>query len=173
LKRNTVASISLIACFMAVSLLSTLAISSESIALPIVMDDQGFQLTITYYYVSGSNTIILIGSVESPLSVTLASLTGLAFINGVTVGSGRVDQQYLQLTGGVPESVSATVTTNFNIYTALWFGEIAVDGGTRIPFNYDSTSINVVLSAQICTTAQGGHCFSWPGFSHTSTLALL
>jgi hypothetical protein len=141
--------------------------------LPIVIDDQGFGVTITYYYVSGPNTIVLIGTVESPQSLTLASLTGLAYINGVVVGSGSVDQQNLELTGGVPAPVSATVTTYFNIYNALWLGKIEVDDGTTIPFQYDSTPITVVLSGQMCVTPAGLGCVPWPGYNQTTTLAML
>ena len=173
MKRDTVASLGLIACFITVCFLSTPTVSTESIVLPIIIDDQGFGLTITYYYVSGPNSIVLIGSVESPQSLTLASLTGLASINGVSVGTGSVDQQDLQLTGGVPSPVSATITTYFNIYNALWLGEISVDGGTTIPFHYESTPFTVTLSGQMCVTPGGLGCFPWPGFNQTTTLAML
>jgi hypothetical protein len=171
--RDTVTSLSVIACFFAVCFLLTPSLSTESIVLPIVIDDEGFVVTITYYYVNGPNTILLIGSVESPQSLTLTSLTGLASINGVTVGSGSIDEKYLQLTGGVATPVSAPVTTYFNIYAALSLGEIAVDGGTTIPFHYDSTPITVVLSGQMCVTPVGGNCFPWPSFNQTNTLAML
>ena len=173
MRRGTVASLSIIACFVTVLFLSTPSLSAESIALPILMDDEGFNVTITYYYVSGPNTVVLIGSVESPQSSTLVSLTASASINGVTVGSGAVDEQNLQLTGGVAAPVSATVTTNFNIYDALWFGEVAVGDGTTIPFNYDSTPITVLLSGQVCLTAPNLDCLPWPLFNQTSTLAML
>ena len=166
-----VLSLGLIMCSVATCLLLFAPVSTESIVLPIIIDDQGFRVTITYYYVSGPDTIVLVGSVESPQAVTLQSLTGLASINGVTVGSGSVDQQNLQLTSGVAEPVSATVTTNFNIYNALWFGQITVGNGTTIPFHYDSTPINVVLAGQMCTVPQS--CIPWPTFNQTTTLALL
>jgi hypothetical protein len=137
------------------------------------MDDQGFSVTVTYYYISGPNTIVLVGSIESPDTLTLKSLTGFASINGVTVGSGTMDQPYVQLTSGVAMPVSATVTTNFNIYDALWFGQIGIGDGTTIPFYYDSTPITVVITGQLCVTPQGGYCFPWPDFNQTSTLALL
>jgi len=173
MKRDTIASLSLIVCFFSVYFLLTLSVSTESIVLPIVMNNQGFTVTITYYYVDGPNTIVLVGSVESPMSLTLMSLNGLASINGVTVGSGSIDQPYLQLTGGIAAPVSATVTTRFNIYNALWFGEIAVGDGTTIPFHYDSTPITVALSGQMCVAPKGSGCFPWPGFNQTSTLAML
>jgi hypothetical protein len=173
MKSGKVASLSLIICFVASCFLSTPSLSSESIVLPIVIDDQGLGITITYYYVSDPNTIVLIGSVESPQSLTLMSLTGLASINGVTVGSGSMDEQSLQLTAGVATPVSATVTTYFNIYTALWLGEIAVGDGATIPFHYDSTPITVILSGQMCVTAQGSGCFPWPSLNQTNTLAML
>ena len=173
MRRSAIASLSLIACFVAVLFLSTPTLSTESIVLPILMDASGFNVTITYYYVSGPNTVVLIGSVESPQSVVLVSLTASASINGVTVGSGSIDEQNLQLTGGLAAPVSATVTTKFNIYHALWLGDIEVDNGTTIPFHYESTPITVVLSGRACFTPGGGSCFPWPGFNQTSTLAEL
>jgi hypothetical protein len=173
MKRDTAVSLSLMICFVVVCFLVIPSVSTESIVLPIVMDDQGFSVTITYYYVNGPDTIVLVGSVESPQTLTLESLTGLASINGVTVGSGTIDRPYLQLIGGVAMPVSATVTTNFNIYNALWFGEIAVGDGTTIPFHYESTPITVVLSGKVCFAAEGAYCFPWPIFNQTSTLALL
>lgn len=173
MKRGKVATLCLIVCFFSVCFLLIPSVSTESIVLPIVIDDQGFTLTITYYYVSGPNTIVLIGSVESPQTLTLKSLTALASINGVTVGSGGVDEQYLQLIGGVPAPVSATITTYFNIYNALWFGEITVGDGTTIPFYYDSTPITVVLSGQMCLAPNVPYCVPWPSLNQTSTLALL
>jgi hypothetical protein len=165
------ASLSLIACSVAISILLTAPLSTESIVLPIIIDDQGFRVTITYYYVNSPDTIVLVGSVESPDAVTLQSMTGLATISGVTVGSGSVDQQNLQLTGDVAAPVSATVTTNFNIYDALWSGQIAVGNGTTIPFHYDSTPITILLTGQMCTAPQS--CVPWPSFNQTTTLALL
>jgi hypothetical protein len=173
MKSNTAAWLSLIACFAAVCFLLTPSVSTESIVLPHAMYDQGFTVTITYYYVSGPDTIVLIGTVKSPVTLMLKSLTGLAYINGVAVGSGIVDESYLQLTAGMAAPVSATVTTNFNIYDALWFGQITVGDGTTIPFHYASTPITVVLSGQLCGVLQGANCFAWPGFNQTSTLALL
>jgi hypothetical protein len=137
------------------------------------MDDQGFNVTVTYYYISGPYTIVLVGSVRSPDTLTLRSLTGTASINGVKIGYGKVDQPYIQLTSGEPAPVSATVTTNFNIYNALWFGQISFGDGSTIPFYYDSTPITVVLIGQLCVAPQGGYCFPWPGFNQTSTLSLL
>jgi hypothetical protein len=153
--------------------LSTPTVSTESIVLPIVMNDLGFDVTITYYYVSGPNTVVLVGSVESPQSSILVSLTATASINGVMVGSGSLDEQNIQLTSGLAVPVSATVTTNFNIYNALWLGQIVVDGDTAIPFHYESTPITVVLSGRVCLTPAGGNCFPWPGYNQTSTLAEL
>jgi len=173
MRRGVIASLSLAACLVAVLFLSTPAVSTESIVLPIVMDASGFDVTITYYYVSGPNTVVLVGSVESPQSSILVSLTASASINGVPVGSGSIDEQNLQLTGGLAAPVSATVTTNFNIYNALWLGQIVVDGDTAIPFHYESTPITVVLSGRVCLTPAGGDCFPWPGFNQTSTLAEL
>jgi len=173
MRRHSIASLGLIVSFVAVCFLSTPSLSSASIVLPIVMNDQGFSVRITYYYISGPNTVVLIGSVESPESLRLTSLTGAAYINGVPVGSGSLDQPYVQLTGGVASPVSATVTTNFNIYYALSFGEITVDSAnTTIPFHYESTPITVVLSGQVCVL-EGSGCFPWPGFNQTSTLAML
>ena len=173
MRRGTVATLCLIVCFISVCFLLIPSVSTESIVLPFTIDDQGLTLTITYYYVSGPNTIVLIGSVMSPQTLTLKSLIALAFINGVTVGSGSVDEQYLHLDGGVPAPASATVTTYFNIYNALGLGEIAMGDGTTIPFYYDSTPITVVLSGQVCLAPIVAYCVPWPSFNETSTLALL
>jgi len=173
MKRGTVVILSLFACFISVCFLLTTSLSTESIVLPIVINDQGFMITITYYYIQGPNTIILIGSVQSPQTLILRSLTALAFISGVTVGSGAVDEQYQQLTSGVAVPLSATITTHFNIYNALWFGEIAVDDGTTIPFHYDSTPITVVFSGQMCVASNAPYCVPWPTLNETSTLAQL
>src|SRR5271157_5648577 len=151
MKRNTVTSLSLLACFAAVCFLLTPALSSESIALPVVM----------------------VGTVMSPQAMVLKSLTGLAFINGMAVGRGTLDESPLQLMPGVPTPVSATVTTNFNIYYALWFGQIAVGDGRMVPFGYESTPITVILTGQLCALPAGDHCFPWPDFNQTSTLQLL
>jgi hypothetical protein len=173
MKKNTAALLSLIACFLVVFFALTPSLSVASIVLPVVMDDQGFNVTITYYYISGPNTIVLVGSVESPDSLTLRSLTGIASIDGVNVGSGTVDQPYIQLTSGVAAPVSATVTTKFDIYNALWFGQIDTGDGRTIPFYYDSTPVTVVLTGQLCIAPQGTYCFPWPDFNQTSTLSLL
>jgi hypothetical protein len=173
MKGDTVAALSLLACLISVSFLSTPSLSTESIVLPIVIDDQGFRITVTYYYIQGPNTIILIGSVESPQALTLKSLTASAFISGVAVGSGSVDEQNQQLTSGVAAPLSATISTKFNIYNALWFGEIAVDDGTTIPFHYDSTPITVVFSGETCIATNVPYCVPWPSLTQTSTLAML
>jgi len=173
MKRGTVVTLSLVVCFISVCFLLTPSLSVESIVLPIVIDDQGFTLTITYYYVQGPNSVILIGSMESPQTLVLKSLSALAFINGVAVGSGAVDEQNQQLTGGVMVPLSGTITTQFNIYRALWFGEIVVGDGTAIPFNYDSTPITVVFSGQMCEAPNVPYCIPWPTLNETSTLALL
>jgi len=137
------------------------------------MNDQGFVITITAYYVSGAYTLIMVGSVKSPQAMVLKSLTGLAFIDGMAVGTGTLDESPLQLMPGVPTPVSAMVTTNFNIYYALWFGQIAVGDGRTVPFRYESTPITVILTGQLCALPAGDHCFPWPDFNQTSTLALL
>jgi hypothetical protein len=173
MKRNTVTSFSLLACFAVVCFLLTPALSSESISLPVVMNDQGFVITITDYYVSSANTIVMVGTVMSPQAMVLKSLTGLAFVNGMVVGRGTLDESPLQLMPGVPTPVSATVTTNFNIYYALWLGQIAVGDGRIVPFRCESTPITVVLTGQLCALPAGDHCFPWPDFNQTSTLALL
>jgi hypothetical protein len=137
------------------------------------MNDQGFVITITAYYVSGAYTLIMVGSVKSPQAMVLKSLTGLAFIDGMAVGTGTLDESPLQLMPGLSTPVSATVTTNFNIYYALWFGQIAVGDGRTVPFRYESTPITVILTGQLCALPAGDHCFPWPDFNQTSTLALL
>jgi len=173
MKRDKVTWLSLLSCFAAVCFLLTPTLSSESIALPVVMNDQGFVITITDYYVSGAYTIVMVGSVMSPQAMVLKSLTGLAFINGMVVGRGTLDESPLQLMPGLSTPVSATVTTNFNIYYALWFGQIAVGDGRMVPFGYESTPITVVLTGQLCALPAGDHCFPWPDFNQTSTLQLL
>jgi len=173
MKRGTVAWFGRLACFAVVCFLLSPALSSESIALPVVMNDQGFVVTITYYYVTGPYTIVLVGSVMSPQAMVLKSLTGLAFIDGLAVGTGTLDESSLQLMPGLSTSVTATVTTNFNIYYALWLGQITVGRGRTIPFHYESTPITVVLTGQLCALPAANHCFPWPDFNQTSTLALL
>ena len=137
------------------------------------MNDQGFVLTITYYYVSGPFTIVLVGSVTSPEPVMLRSLNGSASIDGVPVGIGVVAESNLRLQAGVAAPLSAIITTNFNIYEALWLGRITMGDGTAIPFRYDSTPITVVLSGQLCALGDSTNCFPWPDFNQTTTLALI
>ena len=173
MKRDTAAWLSLSLCFVAVCLLMTPTLSTESIALPMVLQDQGFTVTITYYYVSGPRNIVLVGSIQSPETVTLKALTGTAFIAGHAVGSGVVDESPLHLTGGIAAPVSATVTTYFNIYNALWLGAIVLPDHTVIPFRYDSTPITVTLSGQLCAEPVAAYCFSWPSYNQTSLLPLL
>ena len=173
MRSDTTARLSLITFLAAVCLIFSPPAYAQSIILPFVVNDQGFTMTITYYYVNGPNTIILIGSIESPQALVLKSLTGLAYVNGITVGRGIVDESNLQLTGGVAAPVSATVTTDFNIYNALWSGRITLRSGASIPFAYYTTPITVVLSGQLCVLPNGGNCFPWPSYNQTSTLALI
>ena len=147
--------------------------SFASAAPPLVMNDQGFVLTIAYYFVSGPFTIVLVGSVTSPESVMLRSLNGTASIGGVPVGIGVVDESNLQLQAGIAAPLSAIITTNFNIYEALWLGRITMGDGAAIPFRYDSTPITVVLSGQLCALGETANCFPWPDFNQTTTLARL
>ena len=173
MRSNATTRLSLITFLAAVCFLFCPSVYAQSIILPLVMNDQGFTMMITYYYVSGPYTIVLIGSLESPQTLVLRSLTGLAYINGTTVGYGMVDEPNLQLTSGIAAPVSATVTTNFNIYNALWSGQRALGSGSSIPFNYYTTPITVVLSGELCLLPIGGDCFAWPSLNQTSTLALL
>ena len=165
--------LSLIVCFTSVCFLMAPTPSFALASPPLVMNDQGFVLTVAYYYVRGPFTIVAVGSVVSPESVMLRSLNGSASIDGVPVGTGAVDESNLRLQAGVPAPLSAIITTNFNIYEALWLGRITTGDGTAIPFRYDSTPITVVLSGQLCALGDTANCFPWPDFNQTTTLALL
>jgi hypothetical protein len=174
MQRNIV--LTLIICFSALFVLAQ-PVPAEAVSLPIVMNSQGFTITITYYSITGTNTIALVGSVENDgaQAVKLTSLEATAFIHGVKVASGSLDQQYLTLTGGVAVPASATITTQFNIYMALDTGVAMLGDGSTIPFNYYTTPISVAISALVCTP-QGYSCSPWPfpvTFIQTSTLAQL
>ena len=152
-------------------------VSVAAIILPITMNYQGFTLTITYYSITGPNTAVLVGSIENDGSQTvkLMSLTGTAYIGGVNVGAGSLDQQYLTLIGGMAVPVSATVTTPFNIYLALGTGLIVLGDGSTISFYYATTPVTVSVTASICSL-QGSLCLPWSfplTFNATSTLAQL
>jgi hypothetical protein len=145
--------------------------------LPIIMNYQGFTMTITYYSITGPNTIVLVGSIENDGSETvkLMSLTGSAYIGGVNVGIGNLDQQYLTLIGGMAVPASATVTTPFNIYVAVGTGLILLGDGSTISFYYATTPVTIAVTASVCSL-QGTLCLPWSFpliFNATSTLAQL
>jgi hypothetical protein len=173
MQRNMVPT--LIICFSAFFVLAQPA-PMEAVSLPIIMNSQGFTIAITYYSITGPNTIVLVGSIENDGSQTvkLMSLTGTAFIRGVNVGSGSLDQQYLTLRGGIAVPSSATITTQFNIYLALATGIAVLGNGSTIPFNF-ATPITVTIRASVCVP-EGSLCLPWPfpvPFNQTSTLAEL
>jgi hypothetical protein len=152
-------------------------VSVAAITLPFIVNYQGFTLTITYYSITGPNTIVLVGSIENDGSQTvkLMSLTGVASIAGEDVGTGSLDQQYLTLIGGIAVPASATVTTRFNIYLALGTGLIAFGDGSEVSFYYATTPVTVTVTALICTL-QGSQCLPWSiplTFSQTSSIAQL
>ena len=152
-------------------------VSVAAIMLPITMNYQGFTLTITYYSITGPNTVVLVGSIENDGSQTvkLMSLTGSAYIGEVNVGTGSLDQQYLTLIGGMVVPASATVTTPFNIYTAVGTGLIVLGDESTISFYYATTPVTISLTASVCSL-QGSLCLPWSyplTFNATSTLAQL
>jgi len=152
-------------------------VSVAAIMLPIVMNYQGFTLTVTYYSITGPNTAVLVGSIENDGSQTvkLMSLTGTAYVGQVNVGTGSLDQQYLTLIGGIAVPVSATVTTPYNIYLAIGTGLIVLGDGSTISFYYATTPITISVTASICSL-QGSLCLPWSfplTFNATSTLAQL
>jgi hypothetical protein len=173
MQRNMVRAV--VVCFSALFILAQ-PIPTEAISLPIVMNSQGFTIAITYYSVAGPNTILLVGSVENDGSQTvkLMSLRGIAFIHGVNVGSGSLDQQYLTLPGAVVVPASATIITDFNIYMALGTATVMLGNGSTLPFNY-TTPITVTITASICVP-EVSSCLPWPfpvSFNQTGTLGHL
>ena len=152
-------------------------VSVAAITLPITMSYQGFTITITYYSITGPNTVVLVGSIENGGSETvkLMSLTGTAYVGGVNVGTGSLDQQYLTLIGGMAVPASATFTTPFNIYMALGTGLIVLGDGSTTSFYYATTPVTISVTALVCSL-QGSLCSPWSfplTFNATSTLAQL
>ena len=152
-------------------------VSVAAITLPIVMNSQGFTIVITYYSITGPNTVLLVGSIENDgaQTVKLLSLIGKAYVGNVNVGTGSLDQRYLTLSAGLAEPASATVTTSFNIYMALGTGLIMLGDGSTISYHYATTPVTVTLTALFCAP-QGSQCLPWSqpiAFNQTSTLAQL
>ena len=165
----------LVACFSVCLVALAQPVLVAAVTLPYVVNSEGFTLTITYYSITGPNTVALVGSIENDGSQTveLISLTGTVSIAGVDVGSGSLDQQYVTLIGGMTVPASATITTRFNIYWALGSGFVALDDGSKISFYYDTTPVTVTVTAFVCSL-QGSQCVPWSLpiiFSQTSSIA--
>ena len=175
LHRNIV--LALVACFSVCLMVLAQPVSVAGVTLPFIVNSEGFTLTITYYSITGPNTVVLVGSIENDGSQTvkLLSLTGTVSIEGVDVGSGSLDQQYVTLIGGMAVPASATITTRFNIYWALGTGAVALDDGSKISFYYATTPVTITVAASICSL-QGSLCVPWSlpiVFSQTSSIAEL
>lgn len=169
-----------IVCFLICYLLFgvlPLNVPVKAVQLPVIINFQGFTITITYYSITDPYTLVLVGSIENDggQTVKLMSLSGNAAINGMNVGEGSTDQSYLTLTGGVAAPASATIHTQFNMYNALGKGVIVLDDGTSFPYGYYTTLIHVTVTAWVCVPS-GGLCIPWPSpitFDETATLAQL
>jgi hypothetical protein len=168
-----------IVCFSICYLLFGLPVTVlvKAVQLPIIVNFQGFTITITYYSITDPYTLVLVGSIENDggQTVKLMSLSSNATINGMNVAEGSIDQSYLTLTGGVAVPASATIHTQFNTYNAFGKGVIVLEDGTSFPFGYNTTLIHVAVTAWVCVPS-GVLCIPWPSpirFDQTATLAQL